>query len=390
MHYPKTVLATLIIGFTLGAAAHAQDAKFDFTPKQTANGRVSGASGNPGNNTTSNQPDTVVEEVIEYEYPSIPVELDAIDKELLLYPDEKMGLESRERMMLLDMYEREQLRAIRSALERIERKDSIEDAYGNISEIPPEEITNLRHYERNITRAKNTPLEDVEQIISSHEVNLSSNKPIDVYLSSGNQASLVFYDRGGNPWPIEGDPHYDQSAFSITTTHTKNHVALFTLKRPFAESNAVINLQGLDMPLVIRLIGNERKVHSRLSLRLPTFGPGMKAQPSVYTMVDNASPDMMRVLNGDSLEGALEYDIEGISDADAYYKDGKLYIRTKALLLVPPPKETSTLPTGFHSYVIQAKRDLLFSVDGKYVEAHVKPRESLDLGPRESAFEPQN
>lgn len=384
MYFKKTLLATLIIGSSFSCAVQAQESQFDFTPRKNTSDNGQGPA-SPGNN----NPKSIVQDIIEYEYPDIPVQLDSIDKELLLYQDEKIAIEGRERLLLLDMYENEQLKVIRSALERIERKDSIKEAYGNISELPPEEIRKLRYYEQYIDEAKNTPLGDVEQIIASQEVNLSSNKPIEVYLSSGNQASLVFYDRGGNPWPIEGEPHYDQSAFNIMTTHPKNHVALFTLKRPFSQSNAIINLQGSDMPLIIRLVGNESKVHSRLSLRLPIFGPGMKSRPSVYNMVDNASPDMMRVLNGDSLEGALEYAIEGVSDADAYYKNGNLYIRTKALLLVPPPKQASTLPSGFNSYIIPAKRDLLFSVDGKYVEAHVIPRTSVDLGQRQSSFDIQ-
>lgn len=384
MIFNKKILALLIAGLISPNLAFSQDPQGSEINLDVNKSKSSSSQSSSGPRAPS------VPQEIEYQYPDIEVELDAIDKELLLYKDEKMAIEGKERLLLLDMYEREQLRAIRSALERIERKESIKEAYGNISEIPPDEIKNLRYYEKVIDEAKNKPLENVQQIIDSKEVNLSSNKPIEVYLSSGNQASLVFYDRGGNPWPIQGEPHYDKSAFTVNTTHPKKHVALFTLQKPFSESNAIVNLQGLDMPIIIKLIGNESKVHSRLSLRLPTFGPGMKSKPSVYNMVDNASPDMMRVLNGDSIDGALEYDVEGISDADAFYKDGKLYIRTKALLLVPPPKEASTLPSGFNSYVIPAKRDLLFSVDGKYVEAHVKQKRSSDFNTKKSYFENNN
>lgn len=388
MKFRKSILAVSVLGFSV-FSVQAQEPNFDFSPKTSRSGSQSqvqnGSVGSQGSR-QQGSPDVVVEEVVEYEYPDIPARLNAIDKELMLYEDEQRRIEGKERLMLLDIYEREKLREIKNALDRIERQEAVKDAYGNVSEIPPQTIEKLRFYERDVVKAKNKPLEQVEQIIDSKEVNLSSNQPIDVYLTSGNQASIVFYDRGGNPWPIEGEPHYDQSAFSISTTHPKNHVALFTLERPFSESNAVINLQGLDMPLVIRLIGSESRVHSRLSLRLPSFGPGMKQRPTVYNMVDNASPEMMKVLNGDPLEGALEYDIEGVDDADAYYKDGKLFIRTKHLLLVPPPKEASTLPSGFNSYVIPAKRDLLFSVDGQYVEAHVKKSKSVQIESQSDYF----
>lgn len=392
MRFKKSFLAISIIGLTgLSSAASSQEPNFNFSPKVPpqvqSTGQQPSQRSAQSNSVNNQQPGVVIEEVIEYEYPDIPVQIDAIDKELKLYEDEQRSLQSKERLMLLDIYEREQLKEIREALERLERQRATKDAFGSISELPPQTIEQLRYYERDITKAKNKPLENVDQLIESKEVNLSSNKPIDVYLTSGNQASIVFYDRGGNPWPIEGQPHYDQSAFNISTTHPKNHIALFTLKRPFTESNAIINLQGLDVPLIIRLIGSESKVHSRLSLRLPSFGPGMRQKPSVYNMVDNASPDMMTVLNGDPLEGALEYDIKGVDDADAYYKNGNLYIRTKHLLLVPPPKEASNLPSGFKSFVIPAKRDLLFSVDGRYVEAYVEPKKKIQIENKDNFFE---
>lgn len=356
------------------------------TAGETSNSRSRSTSQGQGQNSTA--PKEVV-----YLDPDIeaPLEIDALDYELLLYENEALQIEAKKRAVAKKLYERQQLREMLEAMREDFRKEGVSNSKSAISDLTAEEIRMLRSYENEIVQAENAPLKPIEQLIRTVNVDLSSNKPIRVYVSANNQSSIVFFDRSGAPWPIVGDPIHNTEAFTTFKTGEKEHIAVFTIEKEFSESNAMINLKDLDIPIPITLVGTQSQVDARLSARIPKYGPLTEQQPTFYTKTTHqASSELLSVNNGDHVKDSLAYDIisrnNGMNIGRAYYKEGQLYIRTPYELIIPSPTEGTNMLSGYRSFIAPAREDLLFNVEGKHIEAKLTKALDLEMTKKQSMF----
>lgn len=284
------------------------------------------------------------------------------------------------------LYEEQELEQLRSILSEQSRSNSFENTLRSRVPFSPAEIEQLRRLDMDAKRAENSPLnKSVEFDIRTIDIDVDAPKPILINVASGYASSIVFYDQAGNPWPIEGDIIGDEGSFTSRMISKDQHIAVFEIKRDFAESNALINLEGLSVPIVIRLSGNDGKVDSRLSIRLPKFGPNSEVQPFVHEQLENASPNMLDVLNGDRLPSSKRFELHGVP-GEVTYKDGMLYIRTRANLLSPPWKSSVVSPTGYKVYEISPVTDLLFSIDGEMRNATIEKGFEVKLKQKKSIF----
>jgi hypothetical protein len=321
-----------------------------------------------------------------------PLKLDELDYELLLYESEAVSIDAKKRAVAKKLYEDQELQIFRKVLRDKMRNDAVGEARLGISKLSPDEIRVVREFRSEITEAENTPLHKVEHLIRTENVPLTSNEPLSVYVSPNNQSSVVFFDSVGNPWPIAGEPIYNKESFSAFKTGEKEHIVVFTITREFSESNAMINLKGLDIPIPIKLIGTEYKVDTRLSARVPKFGPLMSEQPSYSgaAVATKAPPELLSLLNGEHVSDSLAYDITSLSGdnlGQAYYRNGQLYVRSRHELIIPGPTGSSRLLSGQRAFIAPAREDLLLNVNGRQVEARLTKVDDLELTLSAGKFE---
>lgn len=388
----KKVLASAIKASIAGAvlASAVVSPSFAQDPYQMNMDYGTGAERTSSSGSSSGQ--RQVREVLVDPEVNAPMKLNELDYELMLYEDEAFEIDAKKRAIMKYLYENNQLEEFRELMQEELRKQSLDEAKGSFSKLRPDEIRVLRSYRSRVRQAENAPLKDVEQLIRTKTVPLDSNQPLTVYVSANNQSSLVFFDSAGNPWPISGDPIYNKDAFSALKTGEKEHIVVFNITKEFSESNAMINLKGLDIPIPIKLVGTESKVDARLKARVPRMGPMMSSQPEIYTQVSpDASPEMLDMLNGEHVKDSLAYNITSTSNGRnlgrAYYRDGEIFVRTPHELVIPGPTQASKLLSGYRAFIAPARQDLMLLVNGNQVEARLTKAIELDMTPQTNIFD---
>lgn len=282
-----------------------------------------------------------------------------------------------EYLLFREMYRDGRLAELREALATEARRLEFEKSLKVKFALDGSEIRTIRKLENEDARAKNAPLHNVKLVINTIQVESDSPQPIIIRVAKGYSSSLLFFDEQGNPWDIEGDVIGDGSAFTSNKIPTKKHVALFEIKRAFSQTNALITLSGLPTPVVVRLVGDDRTVDARLSVRIPELGNNADRS---YTYSSNravssaiVSDDMLTVLNGSHLVNGKKFNLNGVK-GDVWFKNNFLYIRTKAELKLPHYLETLSSPTGINVYQIHPRTSLLFTQDGELLSAVVEER----------------
>jgi len=296
-------------------------------------------------------------------------------------------LKAKKDILLKSLYEEQQLDELRSMLDIKQEDAAWENEKDRISRLTPEQILELRELEKNKMQAENKPLNGpVDLKIRTVDIDVDAGNPITLNVARGYASSIIFYDQSGAPWPIEGDIVGDAQSFSKHAVGERLHTAIFEINREFSESNALINLKGLNVPVVIRLVGSADQVDARLSVRIPKLGPeSRKFSPTFTKQMDSMNPDVVQILNGDTLAGSKNYKINGIKGT-ASLKDGYLYIRTEASLISPPAKSSAVSPTGYKVYQIPPVNNLLFAEDGEMVTATIEESFEVKIKQAKSIF----
>lgn len=293
----------------------------------------------------------------------------------------------KEHVLVKYLYEQQRLEELRSLLDSYERNQSYKEAVKERVPLTSEQIIELRRLLSQTEKAKVKPLNGgVKNNIRTIDIDVDAPKPITLNVSPGYASSIVFFDHSGSPWPIDGDIIGNKDAFeSSQGSKESNHSAVFEIKQKFVESNALINLVGLSVPIVIKLNGNDEDVDARLSVRIPKFGPNAQMQTYASGELQSASAEALKVLDGDKLPNGKRYKLNGL-DGEVTYANKTLYIRTRASLISPPWKDIVNSSTGYKVYVLPPVNNLWFSVDGEMVNATIEKAFEVKIQQADSIF----
>ncbi|MFS1426450.1 DotH/IcmK family type IV secretion protein [Vibrio splendidus] len=294
-------------------------------------------------------------------------------------------LSQKKDVLIKYLYEQEQLENLRGILDNKDRKESWQAEKEAAYPLTPSEILELRAMALKLEESKNKPLENIKNEIRSVTLDVGASEPVTINVVKGLASSIVFYDETGAPWPIEGEIIGDMGAFKKHTIGDRKNIAVFEVLRNFAESNALVHLKGLDVSIVVRLVGSEHANDSRLSVRIPKPGPHAQFVPVSSPSIGNTDPLLTSVANGNFLQGSKRFEIVGV-DGTVFYKNGYLYMRTKHKLILPLPKEAQTTPSGYMVYKVPAAEDFLFLIDGKMVEATIEEAFDVKIKQKSSLF----
>lgn len=314
-------------------------------------------------------------------------EIGGTDLYTQLSPSEKLLLDAKIHALLLRQYEQQELGRVMEVIGDINKEEEFNRHIEETYSLTPEQIKLIRSLEQKEVEARNAPIKPVEMVIDTVELDIDAQKPIDLHVSPGNASSIVFFDETGEPWPIEGDIIGNADAFGSQITTKYRHTGVFNINQDFAQSNALVNLVDLELPVVIRLVGTSDSIHVRRSVRVLRFGPNAEDYHTSSPQIQASDPKMLAVLDHDlrKLGDAKRYELVGVP-GDAFYSDGYLYIRTRANLISPPDKERLTGPSGYMTYKISPVSSLLFSYDGEMKEVSIEESFEVDLPPSNSIF----
>lgn len=290
-------------------------------------------------------------------------------------------------ILIKHLFGEEKLKAVREYLRKTEKEKQLRTTEESLFPLAPEDVTRIRKKQAELRRAENAPVGGGINIkIMTIDFDVSNPEPVEIRVAKGYASSIVLFDQTGQPWPVDGDVIGDSSAFTSKRVSQSANIIVFELQKEFSESNALLNLQGMSIPLVLKLISDGKNVDSRLSIRIPRSGPNAKKQTFVSRELNNASPVLMSILNGELPRDAKVYEIEG-ADGEAIYHGGEVYIRSKNMLLSPPWKESAASVAGHNVYKIPPVTQLIFSVEGTLASASIKKHYETTVKRKKTIYE---
>lgn len=315
------------------------------------------------------------------------------DSELLeaatfLTESEKNLIRAKRNAIIKQLVEDAELSSVRAQLKKQQEQKAWTETVKGMFPLDAEQVKQVRKKTLDISRATNTPLNNVEQINRTVYLDLARKTPVKVNVVPGYASSLVFYDQSGQPWPVNMTLVGDPTSFKVEVAgEQKNIIGLSALKQ-FSESNVLINLNDIHVPIVIQLIGNESKVDARLDVRLPKFGPNADLSSYGTKPVDLTNTPVMDLLAGKSLEESkgIRYDISGVEGV-AWYLNGSVFIRTEAELISPEYLDFQSSATGSNVYQIAPVSNLLFSENGQMINARLSKAYTQEIEYEASIFD---
>ncbi|MDU8351227.1 DotH/IcmK family type IV secretion protein [Pseudomonas syringae pv. actinidiae] len=315
------------------------------------------------------------------------VRITAHNMDAELTPDELELIKRKGDVLRKYLYQDQQLEELRDILKSDSRKEVYKKTVDEQYPLSPDEISRMRRLDTEVSKAKNAPLKNLQLDITSDELDVDVNKPITLRVARGYNATLVFFDQSGSPWPVEGDVIHDKNSFSSTVVSKTKHIVSFDIAEDFSESTAMITLEGHSVPIIVKLVGSDSVVDSRKTIRVLKYGPNAEIEPFVHNELENVSPDMLNILEGGNIPGdAKRYVLNGVS-GDAYLYKGDLYVRTRAMLMSPPWKQSVVSNSGYRLYKMKPSSVLLFSNNGERQEATVESAFETKIKNKKTIFE---
>lgn len=275
------------------------------------------------------------------------------------------------------IFEQDYMREHIDALYRSNAQSALEDRIRLELGFTPDQWRQYRKEKMEVDKARNEPIGDVDIRIREETLDNGSVDPVEIMVVRGYATAIVFVDAAGNPWPIEGDITGDSNSYR--TNISMSHVAVIDNINEFKESNALVNLQGLNIPVVLSLKSNAEASDSRVIIHLPQLGPNSKDPLVVNTVSDDIEGDIKELLNQGKLSNAVEYGFENIRGS-VFLKEGWMYIRSTDELLIPNPIQSATSPTGYRVYKVPASNMFLFSNDkGQKIKATIGKEREVEV-----------
>lgn len=214
---------------------------------------------------------------------------------------------------------------------------AFKDALDSLILLSPEEIEEVikRARTNQQTVAKDR---QVDLISRSFRVDLAPGaRPPQVQLAFGHSTAITIIDSTGAPWPIRAMQAGDDAAVQLTDPQASNaNILTVSPKVPFARTNMIATLEGVDTPLVVIFETGGSEANDSVTLQLDR--PGPKAEAAI------ALPPPMRPDDGlmrNLLDGVIPGGVQMVSvqggDATAYRAGNRLFIRTQGTMRWPAP-----------------------------------------------------
>lgn len=236
----------------------------------------------------------------------------------------------------------------------------------------PDQIKAMRRMMVASQRAAATPAETpAKPVTSSQIVSLAPGAtPPVVRLSAGFISTLVFVDATGADWPIASIDNGNPDAFNVSWDQ-KGNTIMIQAKKAYTFGNVAVVLKGMSTPVMMTLVPGQKEIDYRVDLRVSGLSPDSKMNLKGASLPNTANEQLLQVLDNVPPPDSTLLTIPG-GLARGWLADGKIYLRTRYVLLSPGFISAMKSPDGTYAYEIQKTPSILVSQNGKPVELRVK------------------
>ena len=231
----------------------------------------------------------------------------------------------------------------------------------------------------------------------SRRVNVSfapgQSTPI-VRVVKGYPTALSFFDRTGEPWPIEWDTNSNPAAQANNGNCNQGPAggggpavasAGFYVCAPTAGSNVLqvaaaslqprggllVTLKGAPKPISFMLVAGGGTYDADLTVQVAERGPNAKGPATGPVAPDTASPFLTAMLDGAPPAEAEPLAVSGVSPDDlrAWKVGNRVVLRTRFALISPEWLASETGEGGVTVYSLPVTPIVLLSQDGRTISA---------------------
>ncbi|MGB5084179.1 MAG: DotH/IcmK family type IV secretion protein [Methylocystis silviterrae] len=209
----------------------------------------------------------------------------------------------------------------------------------------------------------------------------------------GYPTALSFFDRTGEPWPIEWDTNSNPAAvadgsncntgpnsggpavaatgFYVCTPKKGSNVLEITPMSLQPRGGLVVTLQGAPKPISFLLVGGGGRYDADMSIQVADRGPNAKAGAIRAAAPDTAAPFLTAMLDGVPPAEATPLSVQGVSPDElrAWRLGDRVYLRTRLTLISPEWTASEAAEGGLTVYQVPATPVVLLSHYGRTVSA---------------------
>jgi intracellular multiplication protein IcmK len=229
----------------------------------------------------------------------------------------------------------------------------------------------------------------------SRRVNVSfapgESTPI-VRIVKGYPTALSFFDRTGQPWPIEwdtnsnpagsngncnqgpaggGGPAVASAGFYVCTPVAGSNVLQVAAGSLQPRGGLLVTLKGAPKPISFMLVAGGGRYDADLTVQVAERGPNAKGPASGPVAPDTASPFLTAMLDGAPPAEAVPLAVAGVSPDDlrAWKVGDRVVLRTRFALISPEWLASETGEGGVTVYSLPVTPIVLLSEDGRTISA---------------------
>lgn len=259
------------------------------------------------------------------------------------------------------------------------RDEAFEAAKTGLFPLQPEQIRQMLDYYDQTVKSVEEPVKGFpEPEVVVHTLSLDPGvMPPNINVALGHVTTLNILDVTGAPWPVHdvswaGD-------FEVVEPQEGGHMIRISPMAEYAYGNLSIRLLTLKTPITFSLRSSTEKVHYRMDVRIPEYGPHAEA-----SLIDGGmqlvagSPTMINVLDGAVPSNAQRMEVSGADGrTTAYRLNGMLYVRTPLNLLSPGWQSSVSSADGMNVYSLNETPVILLSDRGKFTRATITEKKDI-------------
>jgi len=208
-------------------------------------------------------------------------------------------------------------------------------------------------------------------LVSSQTVSLSPGTvPPVIRLANGYVTSVVFVDETGAPWPVAAYSVGNPQAFNIQWD-TESNLLMIQGQGAYVTGNMAVSLAKLPTPIMLTIVSEQNVVDYRVDFRVQGRGPNANGSIIGSSLPQNSNQMLMNLLDGVPPGDARALEVTG-GPAEAWVREGTMFVRTPLTVLSPSWTATMTSPDGTKVYQMNPTPMVLVSDRGQSVVLKVK------------------
>jgi intracellular multiplication protein IcmK len=208
-------------------------------------------------------------------------------------------------------------------------------------------------------------------LVSSQTVSLSPGTvPPVIRLANGYVTSVVFVDETGAPWPVAAYSVGNPQAFNIQWD-TESNLLMIQGQGAYVTGNMAVTLAKLPTPIMLTIVSEQNVVDYRVDFRVQGRGPNAHGSIIGSSLPQNSNQMLMNLLDGVPPGDARALEITG-GPAEAWVREGIMFVRTPLTVLSPSWTATMSSPDGTKVYQMNPTPMVLVSDRGQSVVLKVK------------------